>query len=117
MAEKSEKNPRGAGRKNRPQPHLVIYPPGIIGDMRLSYTRMKAQCKFRNEQFQLSWDDYQTIWKDNWHRRGRHIDSVCLSRLDWSVPWHIDNCILLVREDHFKMMMYAREYDHIDFKR
>jgi hypothetical protein len=59
---KTATNPKGGGRvPGRVYPHLTTYP-GIQGEMRLAWNRMRAQAKFRGETWQLSWEDFLKIW-------------------------------------------------------
>lgn len=89
-----------AGRNPGPQPHLKQFP-GILAVIRLSWSRMKAQAKFRNEPWDLSWDDYLAIWEGRWHLRGVIKDSLCLTRRDWSKGWTRDNVEITTRNEHW----------------
>ena len=35
---------------------------GLDNEKRVAWLRMRAQAKYRNEQFNLTWDDFKTIW-------------------------------------------------------
>lgn len=94
---------RGPGRpKGKPQPHLIKWP-GILREQRLAYCRMRAQAKFRDEEFTLTWTEFQDIWLPIWDHRGSKADCVCLSRIDMEGPWSIDNIHVITREEHFKL--------------
>jgi hypothetical protein len=95
-------NPKGGGRRPGPQPHLVKYP-GILATQRRAYARMKAQAKFRREPFALTWDEFYSIWAPVWEHRGRSLEQLCLSRIDWTEAWEINNVQIITREEHFKI--------------
>ena len=76
---------------------------GILNEIRLSWVRMKAQCKFRKEEFLLSFEEYQQIWDGQWHLRGRCSEDVCLSRKDCDDAWSLENCHIITRLEHFRL--------------
>jgi len=100
---KTKSNPRGAGRvKGRDYSYLCDYKGGEPGQY-ISWLRMKAQCNYRDEEFELSWEDYLAVWQGWWHFRGRQPKDICLTRRDPDGPWTLDNCMLISRHEHFKM--------------
>lgn len=100
-APKTETNPKGGGRvKGRDYSHLSKYP-GSQAKHRLSYSRMKAQAKYRNEEFILTWEEYQNLWEGKWHLRTSEKGGLCLTRKDWKAPWSIDNITMVDRETHW----------------
>jgi hypothetical protein len=38
-----------------------------------------------------------------WEHRGRALEQLCLSRIDWEGEWSIDNVQIITREEHFKI--------------
>lgn len=99
---KTKTNPKGAGRiKGRDYSYLCNYKGGEPGQY-ISWLRMKAQCNFRSEEFELTWEDYLVIWQDQWHLRGRKPEDICITRRDWEGPWSLDNCMLISRHEHLK---------------
>jgi hypothetical protein len=105
---KTATNPKGGGRvKGKIYPGIIVYP-GQLSEYRLSFTRMRAQAKFRKEEFTLTWDEYQEIWADKWHLKGRASDDLCLSRIDWAKGWNIDNVSLVFRVDHLRKQCKER---------
>lgn len=103
----SGKNWRGGRKKGKQLPHLWQYQ-GIEREQHLAWVRMKAQCSFRNEDFDLSFEDFKTVWEKNWHRRGRTNHSVCIHRVDDRKPWAFDNVALIDRNEHFKITAQRR---------
>jgi hypothetical protein len=78
---------------------LLQFALGEENEMRTGYNRMKAQCKFRKEPFYITWEQFQDLWKGNWHNRGHALTCMCLSRKDDALPWNIENTQLIYRED------------------
>lgn len=69
---------------------------------RLAYNRMRAQCKFRNEQFDLTLEQFLEVWEGVWHHRGKEPHQLCISRQDPEGAWDLHNTIIITRESHFK---------------
>lgn len=68
-----------------------------------AFLKHKAQCNFRNELYELTFDDWETYWTDeNYSQRGRRKNSLVLTRKDITEAWSVDNCILQTREVHLK---------------
>ena len=100
--EKTATNPKGGGRvKGRIYPHLLRFP-GIQAEQRLSWSRMKAQAKFRKEPWDLSWEDYNQIWDKKWHLRGTEKGSYVLTKIDQSGVWHKDNVEVIPRLEQWR---------------
>lgn len=107
-AEKTATNPKGGGRvPGRDYSYLNTYP-GAQAEHRLSWCRMRAQAKYRNEGWDLTWEQYQEIWEGKWHLKGRASDDLCLTRIDWSGAWTMDNVNLVFRLEHLRRQSKAR---------
>lgn len=105
---KTESNPKGGGRvKGRDYSYLSPFP-GSLREHRLSYSRMKAQAKFRGEPWDLSWEEYQTIWEGKWHLRGSTPDDMCLTRIDWDGVWCASNIKVVSRMEHWRKQAVMR---------
>lgn len=90
------------GRYENPQ-SWKTGPDEHIREKYYAYLKHKAQCSFRGEQYELSWDDWQELWTDElFVRRGRKVDDLCLGRLDWNGVWSLENCFIQTRKEHFK---------------
>ena len=98
---------RKSGRPKGPRPDLQIYP-GILAVKRLAYVRMRAQAKFRDEDWQLTWAEFLTMWEGKWHMRGRDNRSLCMSREDWDGPWDNKNTIIITRLEHLRLQSFGR---------
>ena len=66
-------------------------------EMYRPFTQAKAQAKFRNEAWDLTFDDYYNIWKDEWQNRGRETGCKILTRVDPSKSWNASNIHLQTR--------------------
>lgn len=74
---------------------------GIDSNKRVAWLRMKAQAKYRNELFTLSWEDFKTLWTDdNWIRRGVGSEDLALTRKDDTQAWTISNVKIVERKQH-----------------
>ena len=73
-----------------------------LKDMNISYLRMKAQCKYRDEVFELTFEDYVKIWYDKWKLRGRSEGSLNLTRKNPNKAWTFDNIVLVVRREYLE---------------
>jgi len=68
-----------------------------------AYLKHKAQCNFRGEDYELTWQDWETMWSDQqFLQRGKTVDSLCLTRIDYDLPWAEYNCQIVTRKDHLK---------------
>jgi hypothetical protein len=75
---------------------------------KLSFQRWRAQAKLRGEAVEMTERDWNAVWGDLWFKRGRSIDSWCLSRKDWTKPWSKDNCLLMQRREHFSTRSFKK---------
>lgn len=66
----------------------------LVKEIYKEWTRHKAQAKYRNEEYELSFIDYLTLWsQDNrWANRGRKLDTnVNMVRKDPTKSWVYEN--------------------------
>jgi len=59
-----------------------------------AYLRLKSQAHYRGETFYLTQEDFMEIWKDKIHLKGRAKGQLRMTRIDRTLPWHIDNVIV-----------------------
>jgi hypothetical protein len=105
---KTATNPKGGGRvKGRIYDHLLRFP-GIQAEQRMSWSRMKAQAKFRDKQgrlgeaWDLSWEDYNKIWDKKWHLRGTEKGSHVLTKINQQGSWTLDNVEIIPRLEQWR---------------
>jgi hypothetical protein len=60
----------------------------------------KAQANFRGEKWELEFEEYYELWRENWHARGRGADDYCMTRIDYDDPWNTTNAIIVLRKEH-----------------
>lgn len=68
-----------------------------------AYLKHKAQCNFRGEDHELTFDDWEQLWSDeDFLKRGKSIDSLCLTRHHYDEPWSYANCQVVTKREHLK---------------
>ena len=68
-----------------------------------AWLKHKAQARYRGEEYCLEWRDWQKIWQgDLWHSRGRGNHDLCLTRIDFELPWSKKNCELITRLEQYR---------------
>lgn len=102
-------NPNAYSNRQRgPRPHVWKWgPDSTLKDMNLSFLRMRAQCKYRKEPFDLTFDDYRSVWGTQWSRRGRTNGSLNITRKEKTGAWTRTNVHLVERIEHLDS--YNRE--------
>lgn len=85
-----------------PRPNAWKVPGEIPHQQHVAWHRMRAQAIYRKEAWNLSFEEFQEIWKDHWHQRGRGADNYCLTRADDTQPWDRNNCICVQRIVHLR---------------
>lgn len=86
--------------KSGPRPHTWKVQGEQNHDQYIAWMRMRAQAKYRGEQFELTFEQFQTKWADKWEHRGRGRDDYCLTRKDPEQSWNSNNCELRIRAEH-----------------
>ena len=93
----------GYHTKGKLRPHIWLTGPDPIRHEQYHCWQMhKAQCKFRQEEFTLTFEQYEELWQGRWLERGRTPDAVCMTRLDWDGAWELGNVELITRKEHFR---------------
>jgi hypothetical protein len=84
-----------------PRPHVwIVGPDNNKHQMYIPWLKAKAQANFRNDEWNLEFEDYFAMWNGNWHLRGRQSDDLCMTRINWSGAWEKDNIQLVTRKQH-----------------
>jgi hypothetical protein len=83
---------------------------GEVGRKRLAWLRFKAQCEYRSELCDITWDQWQIIWSkdDHWLNRGRQPHDYVLSRIDWEGAWTLPNVCIMTRYQQLVISRYRR---------
>lgn len=66
--------------------------------------RARAQAWYRGEEWFITEAEYISIWRedDRYLHKGRTRESLCLVKIDKSLPWSLDNVKFLSRLEHFR---------------
>tara|TARA_R100000781_G_C3990025_1_gene96599 strand:+ start:118 stop:507 length:390 start_codon:yes stop_codon:yes gene_type:complete len=72
----------------------------------------KTQAKFRNEGWNLSFEEFVKIWKGRWFMKGK--DGLWLTRVDNTKAWSVKNCKLTTRSNHFRHVL--KNYKGLKYK-
>ena len=97
----------GQGQGQRPHT-WVTGPDPVTHDQYLAFLRQRAQARYRSEPWLLTFDDFQCLWRDHWHSRGRGRDDFCMSRRDRDQAWCLTNCEIMTRMHHVRLAAPAR---------
>jgi hypothetical protein len=69
--------------------------------MRRAFQVMRSQAKFRDESWQLEWEEFVVLWTPElWNQRGKGSDDLTMTRIDNTKPWHKVNVKIVRRADH-----------------
>ena len=64
----------------------------------------KNQARARQQQWDLSREEYDDLWQGKEDKRGRSSDSLSLCRVDLNKPWSKENCVLMTRTQYREKM-------------
>ena len=76
--------------------------------MYMPWLRAKAQANFRSEGWDLSFEQFYELWKDDWNNRGRQPDNVCMGRKDYDEAWTVANTEVITRAQHLDRQRQLR---------
>lgn len=64
-----------------------------------AWHKHRAQCRFRREPYELTFEDWQSIWHDpkEFFNRGRQPECLILTRKNIAGEWSLDNCEIITR--------------------
>lgn len=89
--------------KPGPRPHVWIIKDTLERKQYYCFLQQRAQAQFRNETFDLSFEDFKSLWQQHWHQRGRHSQDYCLTRIDPEGAWSTDNAHCIPRVEHLRL--------------
>jgi hypothetical protein len=99
----TKKKPNGQPGRHENPDLWVTGPDPIRRDKYYAWMKHKAQAKFRNETYELAFEDWERFWTDeHWFNRGRHVENVILTRKDFELGWHLDNIEIISRSEYHK---------------
>ena len=71
---------------------------------RRAYIVSLHQAKFREEKWELSFEEFCEIWSDEiWSQRGKEMKSLVMTRIDPQDTWQWGNIQIITRHDLCKI--------------
>lgn len=78
-------------------------PDPLAHDKYYAWLKHRSQARYRGEQYELSWDDWNSLWSnEDFAKRGRKNTDLCLARINQTESWNYANCHVVTRKDHLK---------------
>lgn len=65
-----------------------------------AWVQQRNQAVYREEPWTVTFEQYQDLWRDHWEQRGRTSSSYMLTRINSDLPWQLDNCCVITRQQH-----------------
>jgi len=93
-----------------PRPHVWKAGPDPEEHKRYRvFIQQKNQAQWREEGWAISFEAWKDLWTASgvWDLRGRVRGTWCMTRSDWSLPWTLNNVVIVPREVHAKMQADA----------
>lgn len=100
MRKRCQDNPRKywVMWQNGPQPsRWLTGPDPVIKQHRLRWSRAKAQAKFWQQPWDLSWEDFLDLLKTAPGDWGRSMTDYNIARIDTTKGWNINNVKMMTR--------------------
>ena len=71
----------------------------------LTWLQQRNQAQWREEGWSIDFDAWRDLWEASgqWLNRGRERGCYCMTRIDWSLPWSLNNVAIVTREQHARM--------------
>lgn len=67
-------------------------------DLYYVYLQQKTQARYRNEEWDFDFQDWLTLWGENWNNRGRKPEQYCMTRIDNTKGWSSSNAVVKQRK-------------------
>ena len=85
---------------NGEQPHRWLSGPDPMRHrMYDPFCKSKAQAMYRQEGWDMTFDEFAELWQDLWTSRGRDGPDLCMTRIDIEKPWSRANCEIVTRKE------------------
>jgi len=89
------------GKGTGPRPHVwKSGPDATAHESYRAWLQCRNQANYREEGWDLTFEQWLEHWAGLWHRRGRTSQELCITRLDCSRPWSDTNVIIITRRQH-----------------
>lgn len=81
--------------------------PEHIRPLRRAYAVAKCQAQYRSEPWDLTWEQWLSLWLEdnNWQLKGRGSRDLSCVRLNYELPWRWDNVIIEERHSHLSRIV------------
>ena len=100
---------RRFGRQG-PRPHLwETGPDPWIRRLRYKFLRARAQARYWNQAWQLTWEQYLEIMRKQVDH-GRHMHNINLCRRDTDGAWSVANCELMPRRQVVRRQKHTEHH-------
>jgi hypothetical protein len=113
MSEMKPPNQGGHGMgegRSAPRPNTWKYEDMFDRIRHIPYLRHKAQCHFRGEPFELTFEEFCKFWDtaEKWQARGRQRESLVLTRIDVEGPWSVNNVEIVTRYEQLTRSSFLK---------
>lgn len=86
-----------------------------LTERRIAWSRSHAQARFRNELWELSWEDFLDFWnEDRWPQRGRTRNNLVMIRKNPDQSWSSSNCCIVDR--YTQLLIRTRQQMGLEFQ-
>ena len=65
-----------------------------------AWVQQRNQARWREELWLMTFEQYQLLWQHHWQDRGRLRTSYMMTRIDADLPWAVNNCCVITRQQH-----------------
>lgn len=91
----------GPGRRSNPNKWIMGSDP-MKREKYYAWLKHRSQAAFRKEDYSLTWEDWELLWSDDdFSRRGRGMDNMCMFLIDRDQGWHLNNVAVEQRGTSF----------------
>lgn len=67
-----------------------------------AFTVSRLQARHRGEDWQLTYEEWWSLWKPHWHNRGRHAEAIQMSRRRHYLPWKPSNIVMRTKRERYR---------------
>lgn len=84
-----------------PRPQVWVTGPDPLRHLQYrAFIQQRNQARWRGEEWTITFEQWLDLWGDRYHLRGRTVNSLCLTRRDYDLPWTQDNTEVVSRQEH-----------------
>lgn len=97
------------GRRPGLKPHLwSTGPDPVTHEKFMKWHQQRNQAHWRGEKWAIEFDKFCELWGDQWDRRGRKPDDLCMVRKNYDEDWTLENVHIISRNDHWQHQHHHR---------